>query len=329
VSVDLDAGTSITTSSWSRVDLEEAVVELHGVIELDGALVLEAADAAEVCRRRCGAPIRGGVRWFPSESGVVAWEKAVEHALGLGERARLGEAEFDDKAILEGAKEPLDAALGLRGTGADPTDAEFLESSADLGGRRPALELLSEGKRGTGIAVEDPVAVGVGHSWEAVAADDLAEEEEVAVSVFLQAEDAAEDSPGGVIDRSVEDEPRPTVFEPGVMAAVHLDEETGLGHAFAAAAMAWGTALTGAADPGGAEESLHGAARDAQALALDEHLGKVVVIHVGIAGAGQGEDAGPEGFREAAGRGASAVAMGEGSEALLPQEGKEAAEVPQ
>lgn len=149
------------------------------------------------------------------------------------------------------------------------------------------------------------------------------------MGVFLQAEDAAEDPPGGVIDRCVEDQARAAVLEPGVMATVHLDEEAGLGHALAAAAVTRGAALTGAADSGGAEESLHGAARDAQALPLDEHLGEMVVIHVGIAGAGQGEDPGLGRLREASGRGPAAVAMGESREAMLAQEGQQPTEVPQ
>ncbi|MDQ7839757.1 MAG: hypothetical protein RDU83_01860 [bacterium] len=299
---------------------------MDGVIVLDGALVLEAADAVEVSLGRGRAPSGLGVRRGVSEASIVAWEKAIEHALGLRERARLGEAELDDQAILEGAKEPLDPPLGLWGMRTDPADAEFLEGASYLGGRGPALELLSQGEWGAGIAVEDPVAVGVGRSGEAIAPDDLAEEQEVAVGIFLQAEDAAEDLARGVIDGGVEHEARPAIFEPGVMAAVHLDEEAGLGHAFPAAAMAWGTAGTGAADPGRAEEPLHGLAGKPEALALPEQLGEVVIVHALIGGTGQGEDAVPDGLREAPRGGAAAVAMGEGSEALLAQAGQQPSE---
>jgi hypothetical protein len=183
------------------------------------------------------------------EPGIVAREKPLEHALGLGERARLGEAELADEAVLKGAKEPLNPSFGLRGVRTDPADAEFLEGPSDLSGRGPALELLGQGEWGMGLAVKDPVAVGVGRSGESIAADELAEEQEVAVGIFLQAEDVAEDLARGVVDGGVEHEARPAIFEPRVVAAVHL---AGLGDPLTAAAMAWGTAGAGAANPGGA-----------------------------------------------------------------------------
>lgn len=292
--VDIDAGSGIAASARPGPELEEAAVDLHGVVVLDGALVLEGADAVEVPQDRGRPPGGLGVRRGVSEAGIVAWEKAVEHALGLRERACLGEAELADQAILEGAKEPLDPPLGLRGVSTDPADTEFLEGAPDLGGRGPALELLRQCQRGAGIAVEDPVEVSVRRTGEAIAADELAEEQEVAVGVLLQAEDAAEDLARGVIDGGVEHEARPAIFEPGVVAAVHLEKETGLGHAFPAAAMAGWAAGAGAADPSGAEEPMHSPTRYTQALALLEQLGEVVVVHSRIGGAGQGEDSGPD-----------------------------------
>lgn len=329
VGVDVDAGAGIAASARPGPELEEAPVELHGVIVLDGALVLEGADAVEVSPGRSRAPGGLGVRRGLREAGIVAREKPVEHALGLRERARLGEPELDDQAILEGAKEPLDPSLRLRGMRTDPADAEFLEGAPDLGGLGPALELLGQGERGAGIAVKDPVAVGVRRAGEAIAPDELAEEQEVAVGILLRAEDAAEDLARGVVDGGVEHQPRPAIFEPGMVAAVHLDEESGLGHAFTAAAMAGRAAGAGAADPGRAEEPLHRAPRQTQALARSEQLGEVVIIHVHIAGAGQGEHPGPDRLGETPGRGAAAIAMGEGREALLAQAGEEPPDVPQ
>jgi hypothetical protein len=111
VGVDLDAEAGKAASARSGPHLEEAPVELHGVIVLDGARVLETADAVEVGARWSWPPGGLGVRRGVSEASIVAREKAVEHALGLRERARLGEPEFDDEAILEGAKEPFDPSL--------------------------------------------------------------------------------------------------------------------------------------------------------------------------------------------------------------------------
>jgi hypothetical protein len=294
MSVDLDAEPSEAAATRPRPELEEAPVELHRVIALDGAQVLETADAVEVCLGRSGPPGGCRVRRRVREVGIVAREKPVEHALGLGDGRRLSEPEFDDEAILKGAKEPLDATLGLRGVGANPADAEVLEGAADLGGLGSALELLSERERDAGIAVKDPVAVRIHRTGETRAADELAEEQEVAVGIFLQPEDATEDLARGVVDSRVEDETRPALFEPGVMTPVHLDEEPGLRHAVPAAAMASGPAGAGAADPGRTEESLHGLAGDPEALALMKQLGEVVIIHARIGGAGQREDPGPD-----------------------------------
>ena len=45
--------------------------------------------------------------------------------IGLFDRAGLGEAEFADETVLEGAPEAFDAAFGLGGVGRDLLDSEF------------------------------------------------------------------------------------------------------------------------------------------------------------------------------------------------------------
>lgn len=72
-----------------------------------------------------------------------------------------------------------------------------------------------------------------------------AQQEEVAVGILLKAEDGSQHAAGGIVDGSQQHEPRAAVLEPGVVAAVHLDEEPRLGHALPAATMARGTAGTG------------------------------------------------------------------------------------
>lgn len=112
-----------------------------------------------------------------------------------------------------------------------------------------------------------------------------------------------------------------------MLAAVHLDQEPGLRHALPAAAMARRPAGPGTPDPGGAQQPLHGLAGEAQALALPEELGEVVVIHAGVASTGQREDPSPHRLGETSARGPAAVAMGEGREALLTQAREQAAQV--
>ena len=85
---DLDPSTCITTPTRAGAKLEKAAVELHGVVMLDGACVLEAADAIEV--RRGGPPRGGGMRGGLSEPRIIAGEKPIEDALGLCERAGAG-----------------------------------------------------------------------------------------------------------------------------------------------------------------------------------------------------------------------------------------------
>ncbi len=90
------------------------------------------------------------------------------------------------------------------------------------------------------------------------------------MGIFLRAKDAHEDLSRGIIDRGEEDESGPAIFEPGMVTAVHLHEQAGLGHALTAATMPGWTALARTTDAGGAEEPLHRLARHAQALALGQ-----------------------------------------------------------
>ncbi len=272
---------------------------------------------------------RGRLRGRLGEAGIVGGEKAVEDALGLGERARLCEPQFDDEAILEGAEEALNPTLRLWGVSPDPLDAEFLERPSNLGLPRDAAELVIEGERGVGIRAKDAMAIRVDRGREAVAADEVAEEETIAVGVFLQAKHPAQDTAGGIIDGGEENETGAAVLEPRVVAAIELDEETRLGHALAAAPMPGGPAGAGTADAGGAQESLHRAAREPEPLAFGEQFGEVVIIHASVAGPGKGDHLDPECSGEAPGRGAAAVPMDEGREALLAQAGEKPAEVSQ
>src|SRR5712692_4708305 len=123
--VDVDAQAGVAAATGAGAQLEKAPLELHGVIMLDRATVLEAADAIEIGRR--GAPGGLGMGGGLGEAGIVAREKPVEDALCLRERAGAGQAELDHKAILEGPKEPLNPTLRLRRPGGDPTNAQLLE----------------------------------------------------------------------------------------------------------------------------------------------------------------------------------------------------------
>jgi hypothetical protein len=327
--VDVDAGAGEAAPSRPGAELDEAAIQLDRVIVLDGAAVFEATHAREGGPRWCGAPGGGRVRGGVGEAGIVTGEQAVDDALGLGERARLGESQFNDEAILEGAEEALNPTLRLWGVSPDPRDAEFLKRPSDLGLPRDAAELVVEGERRVRIRAKDPMAIRVDCGREAVAADELTEEEEIAVGVLLRAKHGAQDTARGIVDGGEEHEAGAAVLEPRMVAAIELDKEARLRHALPAATMPGGPAGTGTANAGSAQEPLHRAAREPDSLAFGEQFGEVVIIHAGVASPGEGDDLGPQCGREAPGRGTAAVAMSEGDKALLAQTGEKPADVSQ
>lgn len=282
--VDIDTRSGVATSAWTGMDLEEASVELHGVVVCDGAPVLEAADAGEVSGRRPPRGLRLGGHM--GEARVVAWAEAVKDALGLGEGTRLREAEFDDQAILKGTKEPLHAALALRRGGGDPADAEFLERAPDLGRGDVALELLRQALWSPRVAMKDAMPIGVGRRGQAIASDELAQQQEIAVGILLGAKDTSQDFARGIVDGREEDEARAAILEPGMVTAVHLDEKPGLRHALASAAMLGRSSGAWAPDARLSQQALHRGTGQDEALMLPEELGEVMIVHASVARAG-------------------------------------------
>jgi len=324
-SVDIDTRARVAAPAGAGMDLEEDAVELYRVVVRDGAPVFEAADARKVCGRR--APGGFGRGRGMGEARVVARAEAVKDALSLGEGARLREAEFDDQAILEGAKEAFHAALALgRGRG-DPADPEFVERSPDLCGGDVTLELLREALRGPRIAMKDAMPIGVGGGGQAIASDELTQQEEIAVRILLGAKDASEDFARGIVDGGEEDEARAAILQPGMVTAVHLDEEPGLGHALAAAAMLGRAPGAWAPDARLAQQALDGGTGQDEAVVLPEELGEVMIVGAGVARAGQGQDLSPNDLGEAVRRDPPAVAMGERRRATVADLRQQATEV--
>ena len=92
------------------------------------------------------------------------------------------------------------------------------------GGRGCPVELIRHGERGAGIAVKDPMAIGVGGGGEAIAPDQMAEQEEVALGILLGAKDAPEHLPRRIVDRCKEDKTGAALLKPVTVAPVQLDE---------------------------------------------------------------------------------------------------------
>ena len=228
---------------------------------------------------------------------------------------------------MEGAEEPLDPPFGLRRRGGDPSDAEFEEGATDLGRGHGALQLLRQAVRRAGVAMKNAMTVGVSGARDAVATDELAEHEEVAVGIFLGPKDTGHERAGGIINGALEDEPGAAILEPAVATPVHQDEEAGLRHALAAPAMLGRASRARAGEPRLPEDALDGGPGEHQALLFAEQLRQMMIIDTGVAGAGQVDDPRPDGLEETLRGGAAAVAMGERREAMLADLGDQATDM--
>ena len=175
--------------------------------------------------------------------------------------------------------------------------------------------------------MKDAMSIRIGGSRQAIASDELAQQQEIAVSILLGAKDTREDFARGIVDGGEEDEARATLLEPGMVTAVHLDEKPGLRHALAPAAMLGCSSGPGTPDARLSQHALHSGTGEDEALVLPEELGEVVIIRAGIARAGECEDPSPYGLGEAARGGPSAVAMGECCRAVLADLRQQATEV--
>lgn len=106
------------------------------------------------------------------------------------------------------------------------------------------------------------MAIGVSGEGQARPKGELAEDVEIASGRFLLVEPPGEELARSIIDRCMEDEARSAIFEPGMMAAIELDEHPFLGHALAARAMLRRTAATWTGEAGLVQEATDGLARD-------------------------------------------------------------------
>lgn len=317
LSVDVHAYPGVAAAIGTGMELEDSAIDLQGVVVSDRAAILKAADAVEVGRSRlpCRLRMRGG----QSETRIVTREKAIDDALRLREGAGLGEPQFDDEPILEGAEEAFHPPLPLGRGRRDPANPQFLQGAANLRGRADALQVVGDVLWGAGVAMKQAVAIGIGGCGDPVAPDEAAEEEEVPVGVFFGAKDAGQGGARGIVDGGVQDQARPAVLQPGMMAAVHLDEEAGLGHAFTAPAVPRGATGARTSNARGAQQPLHRFPRDPDAVAFGEQFGKLMVIHSGVGALREGEDPGADRGSEAARGRPAAVAVGEGRWAMVPQ----------
>lgn len=317
--VDVDAGLCIAAAAGARQQMQQAGSDLDRVVIGDRPRLFEAADRLEDLRAWRRSPRGRGIGRRAGETSIVAREKAGQPPLSVGERLRMGEAEFGDEPVLKGAKEALDTAFGLRGLGGDPADAELLERTADLRGIVVTAELLWERHRPGARKCEDTMAIRVHGARDAVAAEQLPEEQQIALGILGEPKEGGDDSARGVVDGGEDDEPRAAGFQPRMVAAVELDEESGLGHSLAPAAMTGRAASAGTPETCTAEQSLKRTSGNRQALARPEHFRQVVIVEPSVGGAGELQHAPMEALGQLTRRGPAAIAMGQRCRAGLPQ----------
>src|SRR5712691_5141963 len=279
-----------------RRNLEAAPVPLHDVVVADGALVPEAADAIEV--GRSGTP--GFFRFTrrAAEAAVVIGQDVAQNFVGSIEIGRAGQAQLAGEAVLKRAPEAFDAALGLRTAGGDVADAELSQGAAELGGLSFACELFFH-RPVIVVAHEDAVTVSVKAERDAVAAQQAAEQAEIAAGVFGGTELGDQDFASGVVQEGQQGEFGAASFQPAVEAGVEPKH-----FAFASAGqtsltMRGSAPFAGRANSRAAQKTAEGLAAEGKTFDLTEFLAEMVIVEARVARAGQIENAGAGALGEA------------------------------
>lgn len=249
--MDVDGGSGKTEATGLRMDLQPLAIPLHDVVVADDTLVSEAADAVEIFWSR--PPGFFCVARSAGEAAVVVCDELSQYGVGRVQIARLGQAEFAGKAILQHPPETLDAALSLRRLRGDEGDAELMESAAELSGLLSAGELFVDGPVLV-IASEDSAAIAVKGDRDAVAAQQALQQPEVALGSFRGEKLSGQDFAGSIVLHAQGGEQRAAAFEPVVRGTVKLDQFALTSRAQPALAMSGRSAFARRADAFPAEQ---------------------------------------------------------------------------
>jgi hypothetical protein len=323
--VDLDASPGEAEALRLGRDLETATVPLDDVVVADRAFVEEAADAVEVLGS--GAPGLFRLTRRAAEAPVVIGQEAAEDLVGGMEINGASQAKFAGKAILKGAPQALDAALGLWAAGGDIGDAELIEGAAELGGLAASGELFFN-RPVIVVADKDAVAVAVEAEGDAVAAQQAAEQAKVAMGVFGGEELGHEDFAGGVVEEAEQGKLRAAVFEPVVEAGVEQEHLAFASAGQAALAMGGSPSLTRGAEAGPTQQAAQGLTAQGEAFDLAKLLAEVMVVEAGVARTGQMQDADAHWFGQAARPGPAAAGVCQSRCTALPITNFEAFDMP-
>lgn len=148
------------------------------------------------------------------------------------------------------------------------------------------------------------------------------------MGIFLCVKRRRGDLAGGIIQGTVEGEAGSTAFEPVVMAGIELDEEPGLRHALATAAVAGRPSGPRTGDAGGDQEAMDGRAREDDPVVLGELLGEVLMVEPSVDRPGQASNPLLQGLGESVSGDPTPIPMGQGSRALPPERRQQPLTVP-
>lgn len=314
--VEIDFSASEAEATTLGRDLKASAFPLHDIVVADNTGVNEAADPVQIGGSR--APGGGGFSRTTGEATIVVSDKTGQDGIGRVQIASLGQTELAGEAVLQHAPESFDAALGLWAASGDEGDAELFQGATDLGGIAFAGELFGDGP-GVVVADEDRTVIAVKGQRDAIAAQQLAQEHEVAEGGFGGKELSGEDFAGGIILQSQGGEPGAAALEPVVGRAVELHQFAFPSRAQAALAMSRSAALAGRTQTRLAQETAKSLAAEGQTLDLAKFFTEMVIVKAGIDSARQPQNGAAHLGRQAAMAGTPAVGVCQSRLSLLPQ----------
>ncbi len=181
----------------------------------------------------------------------------------------------------------------MRTAGSDEGDAELIEGAAELGGLTFSGELFLE-RPEVVVAHEDAAVIAIESQRCAVAAEQLAQQSEIAMCGFGRKELSGQDLSGGVVLQAESGKARAAAFQPVVRRAVQLYQFAFAGGAQPTLAMRGSAALAGRSQTGLAQQTAQGFATQGKALDLAKFFAEVVIVEADVSGACQLQDVSPD-----------------------------------
>ena len=310
-------------------DVIDAALELDGIVMIDHAAIAEAQDTVQIEPGGERTIRRAGVVGGDGKGGIVAIEIGGQERRGdrVG-HGQASQAQLRDEAILQGTPKAFNAALGLGRASGDGADAQLDQGPAELRRLLSPRQLFLGSPARMGITHEDAMPIVIEGVGDAVGGEHLAQQEEVAMSILLSAKDRGHHAAGGVVDRRQKGGAWPIGPEPGVRAAIDLQEHAFLGVPIAATTMAGSAPRMWCRDTTGSKDAADTGAAEKDLMVAREELGDVGVIAIGVVLSHERAHTIAELLRQRPGFGTLAIAVDHGGTAVPQVGGFEAPDLP-